>query len=76
MTGVTVIVPRKMLLIFFFSVNGFFLPRIDLRTSVATILESNNLDYLSEHIEIYLYGHQSLELQDNKNILLSTIKYI
>ena len=61
---------------FLFFCDRFSLPRIDLRTSVSTILERNNLDNLVDSVKIYLYGHQSLELSDNKNILLSTIKYI
>ena len=63
---------------FLFFCDRFSLPRIDLRSSVTTILESNNLDNLSEHIEIYLYGYQFLELLDNfyPLLLLSTIRYM
>ena len=61
---------------FLFFCDRFSLPRSELRTSVSSILESNSLDNSSEDIEIYLYGHPSLESLDNKNILLSTIRYI
>ena len=52
------------------------LPRVALRTSVSYILFHNNLQGLSDNIELYLYGHPSLSLIENKNIVLSTIKFI
>ena len=52
------------------------LPRVALRTSVSYILLHNNLLGLSDNIELYLYGHPSLSLIENKNIVLSTIKFI
>ena len=32
--------------------------------------------YLGNQPELYLYGHPSLDLIDNRQILLSTIKYV
>ena len=61
---------------FLFYCTLYSIPRHDLRTSVLNILVSNNLEHLSEDIDLYLYGHDSLQLAENKTILLSTISYI
>ena len=50
--------------------------RITLLSSVSNILTANNLENLSEKIELYLYGHPSLPTGDNRRILQSTIKFI
>ena len=43
---------------------------------VIEILQRNNLNHLGNQLELYLYGHRSLNLIDSRKILLSTIKYI
>ena len=50
--------------------------RATLAVSVIDILQRNNLNHLGNQLELYLYGHPSLNLVDNRQILLSTIKYI
>ena len=50
--------------------------RATLAVSVIDILQSNNLNHLGNQLQLYLYGHPSLNLMDNRQILLSTIKYI
>ena len=49
--------------------------RIALTSTVDNILRKNNLD-LIKSVGIYLYGHPSLSIMDNKNIILSTLAYI
>ena len=43
---------------------------------VIEILQRKNLNRLGNPLELCLYGHRSLNLIDNRKILLSTIKYI
>ena len=50
--------------------------RATLAVSVIDILQRNNLNHLGNQLELYLYGHPSLNLIDNRQILSSTIKYI
>ena len=47
-----------------------------LAVSVIDILQRNNLNHLGNQPELYLYGHPTLTLTDNRQILLSTVKYI
>ena len=47
-----------------------------LRDSVICILVPKNLHNLSQDPELYLYGHRSLSLVENKTILLATIKFV
>ena len=47
-----------------------------LAARVIEILQRNNLNHQGNLTGLYLYGHKSLKLTDNKIILLSTIKYI
>ena len=61
---------------FFFSCPFFAIQRASLATSVIHILQKKNLNHLGNQSELYLYGHRSLNFSDNRNILLSTIKYI
>ena len=44
--------------------------------NVIDILQRKNLSHLGKQPELYLYGHPSLNLIDNRQILLSTIKYV
>ena len=50
--------------------------RVTLAVSVIDILQRYNLNHLGNQPELYLYGHPTLTLTDNRYILLSTIKYI
>ena len=61
---------------FFFSCPNYVTPRATLTSSVINILQKNNLDYLGNQSQLYLYGHPSINSTDNRKLLLSTIKYI
>ena len=45
-------------------------------TGVNEILLKNNLNHLENQSQLYLYGHDSINYGDNRNILISTVKYI
>ena len=47
-----------------------------LATSVIGILLKYNISHLGNLVHIYLYGHRSISYDDNKAVLLSTIKFI
>ena len=51
-------------------------PRAVLFNSVSNILIMNNLEHLVESVDIYLYGHSSLHSAENKDIILSTMRFI
>ena len=61
---------------FLFQCPSYFTQRATLATSVILVLLRNNLNYLGNQERLYLYGHDSLNDDDNRAILLSTIKYI
>ena len=61
---------------FLFTCNAHNVVRLSLRTAVMDILLPNNIQHLISNTELYLYGHSSLTVIENKNILLSTIKFI
>ena len=50
--------------------------RAILKNSVNEIIERNNLNNLENQLQLFLYGHKSISDFDNRNILISTIKYI
>ena len=50
--------------------------RVTLAGNVIDILQRKNLNHLGNHPELYLYGQPTLDLIDNGQILLSTIKYV
>ena len=50
--------------------------RASLAAEIINILSRNNLLRLANELDLYLYGNPLLSLDDNKLILLSTIKYI
>ena len=55
----------------------FYVPqRATLETSVNEIPLKNNLNYLENQSQLYLYGHDSINFVDNRKILISTLKYI
>ena len=61
---------------FLFSCSSYPIQKAALVTSVNDILQTNNLDYLENQMQLYLYGHQSINFSDNRKILISTIKNI
>ena len=61
---------------FLFSCPDYATPKATLAASVINILQKNNLNYLGNQSQLYLYGHPSIITTDNRKILLSTIKYI
>ena len=61
---------------FLFSCPSYATQRATLAASVIEILQKNNLNHLGNQSQLYLYGHRSINYTDNRNILLSTIKYI
>ena len=52
------------------------IPRVALVNSVNEVLRRNNLDNPNDRVKLYLYGHFSLDILENRIILLSTIRYI
>ena len=61
---------------FLFECPFYAIRRVTLTVNVIDILQRKNLNYLGNKPELYLYGHPSLDLIDNRQILLSTIKYV
>ena len=61
---------------FLFSCSFFAIQRTSLRTSVAKILQKYNLNDLINNFRLYLYGHRTINLIDNRIILLSTNAFI
>ena len=61
---------------FLFTCDTHNVARLSLRTAVMDILLRNKLQHLTSNTELYLYGHSSLSLIDNKNVVLSTINFI
>ena len=50
--------------------------RAVLQNNVNDILQSNNLNFDENQLNLFLYGHSSLNPSNNRKILLSTVKYI
>ena len=50
--------------------------RLLLAQNVIPLLATNNLAFLQNDVELYLYGHKNLSDDDNKNIILQTIIFI
>ena len=50
--------------------------RARLHDSVLEILVPYDMQNFINNTDLYLYGHSSLSQSENKNILLSTIKFI
>ena len=61
---------------FLFECRRYARQRAILAIRIIEILQQNNLNHLGNLPELYLYGHKSLNVTDNKSIVLSTIKYI
>ena len=54
----------------------FHVPRIKLINSITPIVTLYNLVDVITNQEIYLYGHRSISCENNRKIIISTIKYI
>ena len=54
----------------------FHFPRIELINSITSIVSPYTLIDVIDNQVIYLYGHRSLSCENNREIILSTIKYI
>ena len=61
---------------FLFFCPRFAIQRATLITKVNEILLKNNLNHLGNQPELYLYGNDSINVADNRKILISTLKYI
>ena len=61
---------------FLFECRRYARHRAILAIRIIEILQQNNLNHLGNLAELYLYGHKSLNVTDNKSIVLSIIKYI
>ena len=61
---------------FLFLCPSYVTQRATLVTSVNEITLKNNLNHLENDSQLYLYGHDSINYADNRNILISTLKYI
>ena len=61
---------------FLFACLQFAIHRVDLAVETTNILRQNNLLNLANNVDLYLYGHPNLTVNDNRQVLLSTIKYI
>ena len=61
---------------FLFFCTSYELPRMELVDSVMNILISKNLQHLSEDVDTFLYGNNMLSKNENKAILLVTIKFV
>ena len=61
---------------FLFFCTSYALPRMELVDSVMNILISKNFQHLSEDVDTFLYRNNMLSKNENKAILLSTIKFV
>ena len=59
-----------------FECRLFATHRVTLAVDVTNILRKYNLLNLANNVDLYLYGEARLPLEDNKQILLATIKYV
>ena len=61
---------------FLFECPFYAIQRVTLAVNSIGILQRKNLSYLGNQPELYLYGLPSLDRIDNRQILLSTVKYV
>ena len=61
---------------FLFECPRYATHRATLAVKVIDILQRKNLNHLGNQLELYLDWHHSLNLIDNRKILLATMKYI
>ena len=80
--GASVILVLKIFAIFYLNAHFLFecpfyaIQRDTLAVNVIDILPRKNVSHLGNKHELYLYGHSSLDLIDNRQIILLTIKYV
>ena len=61
---------------FLLSCPSYVIQRVTLVSSVNEILRKINKNHLESKLQLYLYGDPSINNSHNKNIILSTIKFI
>ena len=61
---------------FLFFCSSYVTQRASLTSCVSEILLKNNLNHLGNQLQLYLYGHDSINYADNRKILNSSLKYI
>ena len=61
---------------FLFQCPNFFRQRITLAANVVQILIAHDLAHLSNDVDLYLYGHHVIPLEDNKRIITHSVNYI
>ena len=61
---------------FLFSCPLYTRPRATLAASVVTILTHSSLNHLANSVSLYLYGHVSLSVKNNRDIIMATITYL
>ena len=61
---------------FLFSSSFYDIQRATLLTTVIEIIRKYNLNNLGNQSNLYLYEHRSIDLDENRKILLATINYI
>ena len=61
---------------FIFECFQFAIHRVSLAVEITNILQQYNILNFANNIDFYLYGHPNLSINDNRQVLLSTIKYI
>ena len=61
---------------FLFSCPSYAAQRVAFVTIVNEILNKVSLIHLENQSQLYLYGNPSMDISDNKKIILSTIKFI
>ena len=54
----------------------FATPRAILIDSVQKILTPYDLQHLTNNVDLYLYGHSSLSHNENRSLILATIKFL
>ena len=61
---------------FLFECPFYAIQRVTLAGDVIDVSQRKNLSHVGNQPEMYLYGSPPLDLIDNRQILLSTIKYV
>ena len=61
---------------FLFNCSLFTTQRLSLLANVGEILHTYNLDHMYNQPSLYLYGDKNISKDDNKRILMSTIRFL
>ena len=61
---------------FLFSYSFYDIQKATLLNTVIEIIRKYNLNDLGNQSNLYLYGHRSINLDENRKILLATINYL